>query len=116
MTNDADRKGSCALAVEGGADRAVLCAPERGAAGERRVLRHLRLEGQVRVGLKAVVDIGVQVGCAPRFHHLTTRRCGAAFAGAARSGARVKATTRSRAFVRRAISVANEMSSADAAS
>ena len=41
MTNDADRKGSRALAVEGRANRAVLCAPERGAARERWILRHL---------------------------------------------------------------------------
>ena len=115
MTNDADRKGSRALAVEGRANRAVLGSPQRGAARQCGILRHLLLERQTLVRLKAVVHVGVQIREAPGLHHLTTRRCGAAL-GARRGSGRVKAATRSRAFVSRAISVANEISRAEAAS
>ncbi len=78
VTNDADRKGSRALAVEGGANGAILRSPLRGLARQRGVLLHLRLEREALVRLEAVVHVGVQVRDAPRLHHLTTRRCGAA--------------------------------------
>ena len=58
----------------------------------------------------------MQIGEAPGLHHFTTRKCGAAARGAAAACGRVKAATRSRAFVSRVISVANEISSAEAAS
>ena len=115
MTNDADRKGSRALTVEGRANCAVLCSPERGAARQCGILRHLLLERLTFVRLKAVVHVGVQIREAPSLHHLTTRKCGTALGAAAGSG-QVKAATRSRAFVSRAISVASEISRAEAAS
>ena len=115
MTNDADRKGFRALAVEGRTNRAVLGSPQRGAARQCGILRHLLLERQTLVRLKAVVHVGVQIRDAPSLHHLTTRKCGAVLGAAAGSG-RVKAATRSRAFVSRAISVASETSRAEAAS
>ena len=115
MTNDADRKGSRALTVEGRTNRAVLCSPERGAARQCGILRHLLLERLTFVRLKAVVHVGVQIREAPSLHHLTTRKCGTVLGGAAGSG-QVKAATRSRAFVSRAISVASEISRAEAAS
>ena len=74
------------------------------------------LERQTLVGLKAVVHVGVQIRDAPSLHHLTTRKCGAVLGAAASGGERVNAATRSRAFVSRAISVANETSRAEAAS
>ena len=61
MTNDAHRKGSRALAIEGRANRVVLCSPERGAARQGRVLGHLLLERQTLVRLEAVVHVGVQI-------------------------------------------------------
>ena len=63
--NEADRKGFRALAVEGGADRAVLGPPHRGVAGQRRILSHLMLERETLLRLEALVHIGVQVGDAP---------------------------------------------------
>jgi hypothetical protein len=116
MANDADRKSFRALAVEGRANRAVLGSPQRRAARQCGILRHLFLERETLVRRKAIVHVGVQVRDAPSLDHLTTRKCGAALASAAGTGERVKAATRSRAFVSRAMSVANEMSRAEAAS
>ena len=116
MTSDADGEGSSVPALEGRAYRAVLSSPERGAAREGRILRHVLLERRALVRLKAVVHVGVKIRQARGLHYFTTRKCGTAARGTAAGCGRVNTATRSRALVSRVIRVASEISSAAAAS